>query len=550
MMESRLQNQLGVLELKLRRARLWRRLRFCWAVIAVAALLLLLLRGVTGWNIQLLWWLVLTSGLTAAGMVWRRERQCPADFHALVKVIAQENPEVRHLLATAVEQEADSASGEFSFLQLRVIEEALTHPHTILWELEIARKLAVARNSQWLALAALLVVLAAGSNFGLPHWRLASGGSVAEAEIVVTPGDTTIERGSGLVISARFGGQPPAEATLVLVSASGKIQRLPLARNLADPVFGVSLLEVAEDGVYRVEYSGKQTGDFKIGVFDFPALTRADAELRYPDYTGFTNKTIRDTHRISAVEGTKLNYTLQLNKPVVSARLINTEQSLSLALQTNAIAALNGFMLTNSSRYALELVDADGRTNKPSAEFVIQVLPNRPPEIKIAFPSGDQRVSSLEEMQLQGEARDDFGLLKYGLGFGVAGQEPQLLELGQAAAANEKRQFTNQIALEKLGVAVDQLVSYFAWAEDYGPDGQVRRTFSDIFFAEIRPFEEIFRQDQSGTAENENQNQNQGGGQGGGGSPSTKLTELQKQIVIATWKLQPAKSGTPSFKSP
>ena len=192
-------------------------------------------------------------------------------------------------------------------------------------------------------------------------------------------------------------------------------------------VFGVSLLEVAEDGVYRVEYSGKQTGDFKIGVFDFPALTRADAELRYPDYTGFTNKTIRDTHRISAVEGTKLNYTLQLNKPVVSARLINTEQSLSLALQTNAIAALNGFMLTNSSRYALELVDADGRTNKPSAEFVIQVLPNRPPEIKIAFPSGDQRVSSLEEMQLQGEARDDFGLLKYGLGFGVAGQSHSCL---------------------------------------------------------------------------------------------------------------------------
>ena len=84
-------------------------------------------------------------------------------------------------------------------------------------------------------------------------------------------------------------------------------------------------------------------------------------------------------------------------------------------------------------------------------------------------------------------------MLKYGVGFGVAGQEPQFVELGQSAPANEKRQFTNQIALEKLGVEVDQLVSYFAWADDYGPDGQVRRTFSDMFFAEVRPFEEIFR---------------------------------------------------------
>jgi hypothetical protein len=391
----------------------------------------------------------------------------------------------------------------------------------------------------------MLVVLSLGSSFRLSQRRI--NGSLFKEEIAVTPGDTQIERGSGLVISARFGGQPPAEASLVLVSASGKIERLPLARNLADPVFGVSLLEVTEDGLYRIEYGGKQTRDYKIGVFDFPALTRADAELRFPDYTALTNKTIRDTRRVSAVEGTRLTYTLQLNKPVLRARLIGKEQSLSLTLRTNATATLESFTLTNSGRYALELVDADGRTNKAPAEFVIQVLPNRPPEIKIAFPRGDQRVSSLEEMQLQGEASDDFGLLKYGIGFGIAGAEPQFVELGQAAPANEKRQFTNQIALEKLGVTIDQLVSYFAWAEDYGPDGRVRRTFSDIFFAEVRPYDEIFRADQSGAADNQNQG-NPGGGQGGNQSP--KLAELQKQIVIATWKLRRDKGAAPKESTP
>jgi hypothetical protein len=542
-MERRLQSRLDEPERNLRQARLWRALAFCWLMTAGAELALIMVRFVTGWGSPSLWWLVLIAGLTAAWMAWRRERRRPTNHRALIAVIARENPEVRHLLSTAAEQEPDSGSGAFGFLQLRVIEEALRHPQAILWEQQVARQTSSARNRQWLALAALLIVLSVG-NHGSVSQRPVNLVALVAQEITVSPGDTEVERGPGLVISARFGGQPPPEATLVLVWASGRTQRLPLVRSLADPVFGASLLEVADDGLYHVEYNGKKTSDYKIHVFEFPALTRADAELQFPAYTGLTNKTIRDTQRISAVEGTRLDYTLLLNKPVARARLVGTEQSLPLALQTNAVARLEGFTLTNNARYSLELVDADGRTNKVPTEFVFQALPDRPPDVKIVFPRGDQRVSKLEEMQLEGEARDDFGLVKYGFGVGVAGQAPKFIELGQSAAANEKRSFTNQIALEKLGVEVDQLVSYFAWADDYGPDGTVRRTFSDIFFAEVRPFEEIFRADQSGGGEGQDQ------GQGQNGNQSPRLAELQKQIVIATWKLQRTESDLPKEKKP
>ena len=548
MMERRLQNQLGAMESMLRRARLRRRLAFCWATMAVAELVLFLLRGFAGWDIRLAWWLVLAGGLMTAVIVRRRERLRPADFRALVATIERENPEVRHLLSTAAEQEPDPHSGEFGFLQLRVIEQVLTHRHRVLWGRHFENKLSSATNVQTLALLGLVVALCLG---GSPvRWHLASGTTWLAEEIIVTPGDTQVERGTGLVITARFGHTPPAEAALVLVSASGKSKRIPLARHLADPVFGASLPEISEGGLYRIEYGTKKTRDYKIGVFDYPALTRADAGLRFPEYTGLTNQTIRDTRRVSAVEGTRLIYTLQLNKPVIRARFIGKAETLALTTSTNPVALLNDFTLTNSAHYALELVDVDGRTNKTPAEFSILVLPDRPPDVKVVFPRGDQRVSSLEELQLQGEARDDFGLLKYGVGFNVAGQEPQLIELGQVAAANEKRQFTNQIALEKLGVAVDQVISYFAWADDYGPDGQVRRTFSDMFFAEVRPFDQIFRQDQSGASESQNQNQRQNQQGNQGGNQQTRLAELQKQIVIATWKLQQEKNSAISARHP
>ncbi len=50
--------------------------------------------------------------------------------------------------------------------------------------------------------------------------------------------------------------------------------------------------------------------------------------------------------------------------------------------------------------------------------------------------------------------------------------------------------------MEKLAAKPDELLSYHFWAEDLGPDGKVRRTDGDMFFAEVRDFEQIFRQGQ------------------------------------------------------
>jgi hypothetical protein len=534
MMEPRLQNQLGELEAALRRTRLWRRLGGCWLAAAGLCLLTFLIHGFTGWNSRLMWALPLTVAALAAIVVWATERRRPADFPALVAALERAHPELRPLLSTAAEQQPDPDSGDFHFLQRRVINEVITHRQQRLWAENIRQKSSRALALQTGAFIIFLTVLLISHVFSSgrhssPPWLA--------MKVTVSPGNTNVERGAGLVISARFSGAPPAEATLVMISASGKTKRIPLARHLADPVFGASLPEVTEDGLYRVEYANDKTPDYKITVFDYPALTRADAALEFPGYTGLTNRTIPDTLRVSAVEGTRLTYTLELNKPVVRARLMAKSggATLPLTVQTNAIATLDHLALTNSARYSLELVDAEGRTNKSPADFSVQVLTNRRPEVKLAFPRGDQRVSPLEELQLEAEASDDFGVLKYGVGFGIAGQEPQLVELGGPTRADEKRQFSRLVPMEKLGVAVDQVVSYFAWADDYGPDGQVRRTFSDMFFAEVRPFEEIFRPDQSGAAG--------GGGQGQSGNEAAKLAELQKQIVIATWKLQRDQTG-------
>ena len=287
MMERRLQSRLDPLARMLRHARLFRALAICWAVAAAVGLLLFLMEVLLGRALeQPVWIIPAVVGLMMAGLVLLR-RTGQVD---VIREMEPDQPEVKHLLAAASEQRAAPASGAFSFLQLRVIDEALAHPRQAAWREQLKRRLALAHTAHAFALLALAASL----------WLLGQGGrqgagvfaSLLGQEITVTPGDTQVERGTGLVIAARFSGSPPAESTLVLNYASGKESRLPMARRLADPVFGASIPEISEGGVYHIDYRGKKTRDYKIAVFEYPALVRADATVNYPAYTGLTNRTI------------------------------------------------------------------------------------------------------------------------------------------------------------------------------------------------------------------------------------------------------------------
>src|SRR5437016_5066064 len=282
--------------------------------------------------------------------------------------------------------------------------------------------------------------------------------------------------------------------------------------------------------------ASKQTRDFKVTVYDYPKLERADAKLAYPEYTGLPEKTIADTRRLSAVEGSVLAYTFFLNKPVAGAKLVAKDKTtVPLAADTNRPAVYQiQFTLDQSWQYELQLVDEAGRTNKVPPQFVIEALKNRAPELKLALPRGDQRVSALEEIAFQAEAVDDFGLKAFGVGYTLAGQETKFVQLGTNSGPNEKRQFNYLLSLEALAARTDPLLTCYLWADDVGPDGKLRRTSSDMFFAEVRPFDEIFREGESMEG---------GGGAQQGGGEAQKLAELQKQIISATWNLQRRKTA-------
>src|ERR1044071_3636195 len=243
-----------------------------------------------------------------------------------------------------------------NYLQERVIEEALEHNRRRPWGNRVFEHLFFARCAHALALV-IFVGVWSGLWMAPPagHSSLLALGQ----GVTVTPGDASMERGGGLVVLARFDGKLPGEATLVLKATNQNERRVPWAKNRDDPVYGGSVPEVNQDLAYRVEFDGGQTREFKVTVVDYPRLERADAKLTFPEYTGLPEKAIADTRRVSAVEGTLLDYTFFLNKPVATAKLIAKDKStVALTADTNRASVYQVHLALEQNRqFELELVD-------------------------------------------------------------------------------------------------------------------------------------------------------------------------------------------------
>ena len=527
-----------------RRQKLYSGLTICWAACAVACLGAIALEA-TGIDVRLAWPIIGTSAAAVATLVF--VKVLLVDWLTLAEIvrrIEQHHPGLNKLLETASEQIAKNDPDKLDYLQQRVLTDALSAAHEQGWEFEVNGRLA--QTHLYHAVALVVFALA---TFQLPGIGGGAAARLAKVGVEVMPGHTEIERGTSLIVSAKFA-DVRSEVQLTVQEPGQAPRRMKMVQSLDDPTYSYRLSNVQSNAVYRVVYDGQQGELYRLSVFEFPELKSSQATLDYPEFTGRDDKVINNTRRLTAVEGTGLTFDFQFNKPLTSAVLKTRDgEGEDIPLQqladgSSQFQLLRDFNESGEFRYELHLEDADERTNRFPSLYVFNVLENAAPALKFEAPTGDTEVSAIEEMRLQGVVRDDFGLADAGIGYQLAGEEPQYLSLAAADLSTNKLAVAHVLRMEDLGVEVGQVVSYFLWADDRDRDGELRRGYSDLFFATVRPFEEIFRQNRSATeGMRQQQQQGEGGEQGGEQQQSiANLLDSQKDIISATWNIKRRKA--------
>jgi hypothetical protein len=180
-----------------------------------------------------------------------------------------------------------------------------------------------------------------------------------------------------------------------------------------------------------------------------------------------------------------------------------------------------------SGFYRVELDGADGASGPASLDYTIDVIPDRPPTVAVAEPGRDARVTSLEELFTSIEAEDDYGVARVDVVYTVNGGPEQVVRLHESGARRTPEVTAGHtFFLEEFGLKPGDVVSYYARARDNDAVSGAHTAATDIYFLQVRPFDQIYRQaEQSG-----------GGGGQADESPNA-LSERQRQIVSATFKL-------------
>src|SRR4029078_8154043 len=140
-------------------------------------------------------------------------------------------------------------------------------------------------------------------------------------------------------------------------------------------------------------------------------------------------------------------------------------------------------------------------------------------------PASDPRSTRLEEVAIEAEASDDFGISAFDLVYSVRGgrEKGVPLTVHQHATSLHGR---HTLYLEDLDVAPGDFVSYYVRARDLARGKASSEARSDIFFLEVRPFEQEFA-----VAESQSMS-----GSGYNGAID-ELVNAQRQVIVATWKL-------------
>jgi hypothetical protein len=351
----------------------------------------------------------------------------------------------------------------------------------------------------------------------------------SSVSIDVTPGNARLQAGSNLVIRAHLVGNSAPVAVQLLRTEGDRDdwRSVEMARD-ENGLFTASLNALSSSFKYRVAAGSATSDTFTVGIVRAPVVTRIDVAYSYPKSFGLPPRTEVDGGDIYAPAGTSVQLRIHTDAPAASGRmLLGSRGTVELSPESGARVLSGSLKVASDDSYRVTLADSEGISSHGDTEYFIRIMEDRSPEVHVVRPASDRRVTPLEEVDIEAEASDDFGIASLDLVYSIQGAKetsvPIPISKGETTVTAGRTLY-----LEDLDLDPGDFVSYYVRARDLARGKPSSEARSDIFFLEVRNFEEEFTLAQSQAAM-------------GGGASNPELEELiaaQKDVIVATWKLE------------
>jgi hypothetical protein len=361
---------------------------------------------------------------------------------------------------------------------------------------------------------------------GLPFVMSPFGNAAASPYAIdVEPGDSTAARGADLRIRALLRNFTAEEVTLVLrPRGAEEWDRVTMQRGDDGEGLEYLLFDLRDTTEYFVTAGGVRSAVYRLAVVDLPYVQTLSLLYTFPAYTGLEPVREEDGGDIAALVGTRVE--VQVTPTIATAGgalLIGAD---TVPLVPGATTLDGTIEVRASGSYRVLLAAPDGRLVPASPEYFIDALDDQPPLVRIGTPGRDVSVTSVDELFAEVSAEDDFGLRRVELVYAVNGGAEVTRELYGGRGLRKEVTAGHTLYLEEMSLVPGDVIAYYARAADARRGGEPAVT--DIYFVTIRPFDRRWRAaDERGTM---------AGQQGGGASPG-ELSNRQREIIAATFRL-------------
>jgi hypothetical protein len=472
----------------------------------------------------ILW--VVGAGLMARFLVWPLARRVSDEQAALY--LEENEPSLEASVLAALDTQSGSNQASEA-LERKLIESALERAADVNFGHRIEQR-GLYRASGALAAMALgsLALLLLGPSQlrnGAAALLLPTrdAGTVNPYSISVSPGDVTIARGSDQLVTAELRGFDTEDVQVFFRGeSSDAFDQLSMLMDGSEG-FSLLLLSLDENTEYFVESGGIRSATHRIDVADLPYVEHLELEYRFPAYSGLASRTVEFGGDIAALRGTVVRLRVFPTMLTPGGQLLIDGVPVELTDKGDGTWTAS-LTVEREGYYEVALARTGGELVPASPQYTIDVLSDQPPSVSFSKPGRDENATPIEEFYVEAKADDDYGVSELLLMYSVNGGAEDTVRLFDDRPTPEVTA-GHTLFLEEFSLESGDLVAYYAQVEDSNPGPDSRTAKSDIYFVTIRPFGLEFRQAE------------QSGGGGGGGQEERALSELQEQVVAATYNL-------------
>jgi len=455
----------------------------------------------------------------------------------LARHVEERHPELEDRLVSAVELGGVDNPRVSTQILDKLLDDARFH----IEPLNLPKTVRPQSTLLWSSVAAALMVMVGAYLFSHQNFSVTSFNRIftpwkiravdTQPQLLVTPGHARVPRGAAQEIRAETIRFDADAVTLYFSTNDTAWNKTEMDRAEQENTFVFNLFDIQSPTRYYVKADDKISDIFNLTVYDAPQIKRVDLIYSYPDYTGLKTQHESDGGDIWAPEGTQVTITAIADKALKDGRIVVSETTLLRTTISADTVVTASFTVTHDTQYKIHITDVDGLTNDPPPEYYVHALPDLPPILTIEKPGRDIQASMIEEVPIKISVQDDYGLASLKLFYTVNGGEETtrtlpIISSVKTKQLNELREFSAEhlFYLENLNVQPGDFLTYYAKTSDVTGSPNQNPVTSEIQFIEIRPFAQEFFRPLS---------QGQGGPGGGGG----RLSQVQKDIIVATWKV-------------